>query len=121
MLLDKFEVITQLKGVYFFSESNDELLIAKTPFDVKPTLTVDGSPLIVDLHVIRKMAVVGPDFVKKVNLRNCFPVFRKAILKISSDEKGEDHDNEIWDWDAKLTPVRSFGSSGLLPFSNENM
>ena len=113
--------MTQVKGAYFFNEDNLGLLIHKTAFDVKPNVLVDEVPLSVDFNIIRKIIFVGPEFLKKVHLTNCFPIFRKAIFKINLDEKGESLDNEVWDCDAKLIAGKSFGSSGFLPISNDNI
>ena len=74
----------------------------------------------VDNRLASKMRLIRRELLKKVNLQNCLPIFRKALLRIIVDEKGEESDQEGGELEGRGVSIKAFWSCNSFQTENEN-
>lgn len=88
-------------------------------FKTLSSLDLDGV-FTADVKMIRNLRLVKYELIKKVNLRNCLPVFRKLLFKIIADEKIEEFDQERVDWEGRGISIRPFWSFNSLQINTQD-
>lgn len=112
-----FEKKTSYKHVHFLKK---EALLRQDSKgnELRPALTIDNDPPFVpDADTDERFNLVKNELRQKLKIENCFPVFAKSVARIVFDEKVEEAECDLSDYE-KAIP-RGVGSAGCLRNSTD--